>query len=307
MTAHYLAMDTYRDQGRATRCSCTRRRAGSGCCWCSSRRRRARACSATVGTPEKAALAKDAGAAETILYRETDFAEAVKALTDGRGVQAVYDSVGKTTFDQSLDCLAVRGTLALFGQSSGSVPPIDPARLAAKSLFLTRPTLWSYTVTRDELLARARDVFELDRERRPEAAHPPRAAARGRGGRAPDAGSARDGRKAAARALAVAARAAALPPLPPRWPRPPPLRSLRAGPPGPEGPRPPWPAPPSAARRPVRVRPRRVRARHPAGRCPCPAPCPRPPACGAAGAALPRAAASRWPSGISSFSFGRFV
>ena len=158
MTAQYLATDTYRIAA-ATRCSCTRRRAESGCCWCSSRQRRARGCS-RPWAPEKAALAKGAGAAETILYRETDFAAAVKTLTDGRGVQAVYDSVGKTTFDQSLDCLAVRGTLALFGQSSGSVPPVDPARLAAKSLFLTRPTLWSYTVTRDELLARARDVFD---------------------------------------------------------------------------------------------------------------------------------------------------
>ncbi|HET9314195.1 MAG TPA: zinc-binding dehydrogenase, partial [Vicinamibacteria bacterium] len=113
----------------------------------------------TVSTAEKAALAREAGADETIRYTEEDFLEAVKRITGGRGVEVVYDSVGRTTFDRSLDSLAVRGTLALYGQSSGVVPPIDPVRLAVKGVFLTRPTLWQYTATRDELLGRAGDVF----------------------------------------------------------------------------------------------------------------------------------------------------
>ncbi len=159
MTAHYLATDTYRVKAGDT-VLVHAAAGGVGLLLVQLAKAKGARVLATVGTEEKARLAKGAGAAETILYKETDFAEAVKVLTDGRGVQAVYDSVGKTTFDGSLDCLAVRGTLALFGQSSGIVPPIDPARLAAKRLYLTRPTLWSYTVTRDELLARARDVFD---------------------------------------------------------------------------------------------------------------------------------------------------
>jgi NADPH:quinone reductase len=159
MTAHYLALDTYRIKAGDT-VLVHAAAGGVGLLLVQLAKAKGARVIATVGTPEKARLAKDAGAAETILYQEVDFAAAVKTLTDGRGVQAVYDSVGRTTFDGSLECLAVRGTLALFGQSSGTVPPIDAARLAAKSLFLTRPTLWSYTVTRDELLARARDVFE---------------------------------------------------------------------------------------------------------------------------------------------------
>jgi NADPH2:quinone reductase len=159
MTAHYLTTDTYRIKAGDT-VLVHAAAGGVGLLLVQLAKAKGARVVATVGTPEKARLAKDAGAAETILYKETDFASAVKELTGGRGVQVVYDSVGRTTFDGSLDCLAVRGTLALFGQSSGTVPPFDPARLAAKSLYLTRPTLWSYTVTRDELLARARDVFE---------------------------------------------------------------------------------------------------------------------------------------------------
>ncbi|MET0556460.1 MAG: quinone oxidoreductase [Vicinamibacteria bacterium] len=159
MTAHYLATDTYRIQAGDT-VLVHAAAGGVGLLLVQLAKARGARVLATVGTEEKARLAKEAGAAETILYKETDFAAAVKTLTDGRGVQAVYDSVGKTTFDGSLDCLAVRGTLALFGQSSGLVPPLDLARLAPKSLVVTRPTLWNYTVTRDELLARARDVFE---------------------------------------------------------------------------------------------------------------------------------------------------
>jgi NADPH2:quinone reductase len=114
----------------------------------------------TVSTDEKAALSKQAGADEVILYTREDFAEAVRRLTGGRGLHVVYDSVGRDTFDRSLACLAPRGMLVLFGQSSGAVPPLDPQVLSARgSLFLTRPTLAHYTLTRDELLARAGDCF----------------------------------------------------------------------------------------------------------------------------------------------------
>jgi NADPH2:quinone reductase len=114
----------------------------------------------TVSTEAKAKLAKEMGADHLILYTQSDFLAEVKKLTDGRGVNVVYDSVGQTTFDKSLDCLRPRGYLVLFGQSSGPVPPFDPGKLAAKgSLFLTRPSLPHYTLERSELLQRANDVF----------------------------------------------------------------------------------------------------------------------------------------------------
>ncbi len=114
----------------------------------------------TVSTEAKARLARDAGADEVIDYTQADFEAEVKRLTGGRGVQVVYDSVGKTTFDKSLNCLAPRGYLVLFGQASGPVPPVDPQVLNQKgSLFLTRPTLGNYTATPDELNARAGDVL----------------------------------------------------------------------------------------------------------------------------------------------------
>src|SRR5690606_31581662 len=107
----------------------------------------------TVSTPEKAALARAAGADEVILYREQDFDLEVRRLTAGRGVDVVYDSVGKTTVDKSLRALRPRGYLVLFGQSSGAVSPLDPQALSAGgSLFLTRPTLAHYTRDRAELL-----------------------------------------------------------------------------------------------------------------------------------------------------------
>jgi NADPH2:quinone reductase len=114
----------------------------------------------TVSTPEKAALAREAGADEVILYAEKDFEEEVLRLTGGKGVNVVYDSVAKTTFDKSLNCVGVRGVLALFGQSSGPVAAFDPARLAKKAIFLTRPGLGHYVATREELLRRAGDVFD---------------------------------------------------------------------------------------------------------------------------------------------------
>lgn len=116
---------------------------------------------ATVGSDAKAELARQAGAHHVINYSTQDFEQEVKKLTDGRGVHVVYDSVGKDTFDKSLNCLRHRGYLALFGFSSGLVPPFDPAILGIKgSLFLTRPGLNQYIATRDELMTRARDLFK---------------------------------------------------------------------------------------------------------------------------------------------------
>lgn len=115
----------------------------------------------TAGTEAKAALARQAGANDVILYREQDFEAEVQRLTDGRGVDVVYDSVGRDTFDKSLNCLRPRGMLALFGFSSGLVPPFDPGVLGAKgSLFLTRPGLNQYIATREELLTRSRALFD---------------------------------------------------------------------------------------------------------------------------------------------------
>lgn len=115
---------------------------------------------ATVSSDEKAALARAAGADEVIRYDQVDFAAEVRRLTGDEGVPVVYDGVGRTTFDGSLASLRRRGTLALYGAASGPVPPFDPLRLMAGSFFLTRPTLAHFTATRDELLARARDVFD---------------------------------------------------------------------------------------------------------------------------------------------------
>ena len=113
----------------------------------------------TVSTDAKADLAREAGADHVILYTRQDFAEEIKKATNGEGVQAVYDSVGKTTFDQSMTCLAPRGYLVLYGQASGPVPAMDPRVLGNGSLFLTRPGLGDYTATREELEQRAGDVL----------------------------------------------------------------------------------------------------------------------------------------------------
>jgi len=114
----------------------------------------------TVSTPAKAELSREAGASDVILYTQQDFETEVKRLTHGKGVDVVYDSVGKTTFDKSLNCLRPRGLLALFGASSGPVPPFDLIQLNSKgSLFITRPTLWHYIATRAELEWRAGDIL----------------------------------------------------------------------------------------------------------------------------------------------------
>jgi NADPH2:quinone reductase len=116
----------------------------------------------TVGSPAKAELAMANGCDQTILYREVDFAARVRELTDGRGVDVVYDAIGQATFMKSLDCLRPMGMLVSFGQASGPVPPLDLGLLAAKgSLFLTRPSLMTYTAERSALLAHAADLFEV--------------------------------------------------------------------------------------------------------------------------------------------------
>jgi NADPH2:quinone reductase len=115
----------------------------------------------TVSTDEKAALARAAGADEIILYTKEDFAVRVKEITNGRGLPVVYDSVGKTTFEQSLQCLRPRGLMVLFGGSSGAVPPFDLIRLSTMgSLYVTRPTMKDYIATPADLEARAKDVFD---------------------------------------------------------------------------------------------------------------------------------------------------
>ena len=116
----------------------------------------------TVSTEEKAKLARDAGADEVILYTKSDFEAETKRLTGGKGVDVVYDSVGKTTFEKGLNVLRPRGMMVLFGGSGGAVPPFDLIQLSQKgSLFVTRPTLGHYTITRQELVARAEAVFAM--------------------------------------------------------------------------------------------------------------------------------------------------
>ena len=159
MTAHYLAYATYRLAPGDT-CLVHAAAGGLGLLLCQIASRIGARVIGTVSNEEKAALARQAGAHEVILYTRSDFVEDVRRLTGGAGVQVVYDSVGRTTFLKGLDCLARRGMMVLCGQSSGPVEPFDPQLLNAKgSLFLTRPTLGHYTATREELLARAGDVL----------------------------------------------------------------------------------------------------------------------------------------------------
>ena len=116
----------------------------------------------TVGNDEKAALARDHGCEHPIVYSKEDFIERVKDITGGKGVNVVYDSVGKATFMQSLDCLKPQGMMVSFGQASGPIEPLDVGLLSAKgSLFLTRPTLMSYTAERKDLVEHAQDLFDV--------------------------------------------------------------------------------------------------------------------------------------------------
>jgi NADPH:quinone reductase len=160
MTAHYLAHSTYPLKAGDT--ALVHAGAGGvGLLLTQIASRMGARVITTVSTREKAELSREAGAAEVILYTEQDFEAEVKRLTGGKGVDVVYDSVGKTTFDGSLSCLRPRGMLALFGGSSGPVPPFDLIQLSGKgSLFVTRPTLWHYVATRTELEWRAGKVLD---------------------------------------------------------------------------------------------------------------------------------------------------
>jgi NADPH2:quinone reductase len=159
MTAHYLAASTY-PLRQGDRCLIHAAAGGVGLLLVQIAKKRGARVIATVGSDEKAELAREAGADEAIIYTRQDFVQETKRLTDGRGVHVVYDSVGRTTFLPGLDVLVARGTMVLFGQSSGPVAQIDPQILNQKgSLFLTRPTLHHYVASREELLWRARELF----------------------------------------------------------------------------------------------------------------------------------------------------
>jgi NADPH:quinone reductase len=159
MTAHYLTHSTFPIKANDT-CLVHAAAGGAGGLIVQMAKNIGARVFGTVSTAEKAKIARESGADETILYTEQEFDVEARRLTGGRGVDVVYDSVGKTTFEKSLNALRPRGTLALFGQSSGSVPPMDPGILNTKgSLFLTRPSLGHYLLTREELLWRAGEVL----------------------------------------------------------------------------------------------------------------------------------------------------
>jgi NADPH:quinone reductase len=159
LTAHYLCASTYPLQAGET--ALVHAAAGGvGQLLVQLARQRGARVIATVSTEEKGQLAREAGADEVILYTQSDFEQETKRLTGGQGVAVVYDGVGKTTFDQGLNCLQPRGYMVLYGQASGAVPPLDPQLLNSKgSLFLTRPSLGHYMANRDELLERANELF----------------------------------------------------------------------------------------------------------------------------------------------------
>ncbi|HLH20682.1 MAG TPA: quinone oxidoreductase [Bryobacteraceae bacterium] len=159
MTAHYLTHSTWPLQKGET-CLVHAAAGGTGGLIVQMARLREARVIGTVGSEEKARIARECGADEVIRYDEQDFEAEVRRLTGGRGVDVVYDSVGRTTFEKSLGSLRPRGMLVLFGQSSGPVPPFDPTVLNGRgSLFLTRPSLAHYVQTREELLWRATDVL----------------------------------------------------------------------------------------------------------------------------------------------------
>ena len=159
-TAHYLAHSTFPLQKGDT-ALVHAAGGGTGQLLVQIAKRRGARVIGTASTEEKAALAREAGADEVIDYVQNDFESDVKRLTNNAGVDVVYDSVGKDTFDKSLKCLRRRGMMVLFGASSGAVPPMDPQILNARgSLFLTRPTLAHYTADRAELLSRTDDLFQ---------------------------------------------------------------------------------------------------------------------------------------------------
>ncbi|HKT51659.1 MAG TPA: quinone oxidoreductase [Candidatus Angelobacter sp.] len=160
MTAHYLVHSTYalkRDETALIHAAA----GGVGLLLVQMAKNIGARVIGTAGTEEKAKLAKDAGADEVIVYTKQDFEAETKRLTGNKGVDVIYDGVGKATFEQDLNLLRPRGYLVLFGGASGAVPPFDPIKLSQKgSLFLTRPTLMNYTSTREELELRAGDVLQ---------------------------------------------------------------------------------------------------------------------------------------------------
>jgi NADPH2:quinone reductase len=161
MTAHYLSHDTYPlKQGETALVHAAA--GGVGLLLVQMAHNIGARVIATVSTEEKAELARAAGAHDVILYNKADFETETKRLTAGKGVDVVYDSVGKTTFEKGLNILRPRGMMVLFGGSSGAVPPFDPMVLAQKgSLYVTRPTLVAYIATREELVARSSAVFGM--------------------------------------------------------------------------------------------------------------------------------------------------
>jgi NADPH:quinone reductase len=161
MTAHYLCYDTY-PLKRGETALIHAAAGGVGQLLVQMAHQIGARVIATVSTEEKAQLARAAGADEIILYTQTDFEAETKRIMGGKGVEVVYDSVGKTTFEKGLNILRPRGMMVLFGGSSGAVPPFDLITLSLKgSLYVTRPTLVNYTATREELLARSGAVFGM--------------------------------------------------------------------------------------------------------------------------------------------------
>jgi NADPH2:quinone reductase len=159
MTAHYLAYSTYPLTSNDT-CLVHAAAGGVGLLLCQIAKQRGARVIGTVSTEAKAKAARHAGADEVILYTQSDFAAETKRLTDGRGVDVIYDSVGQTTFAKGLDCLRPRGMMVVYGQASGPISPVDTGLLSDKGcLYLTRVNLGTYTATRQELEARAGDIF----------------------------------------------------------------------------------------------------------------------------------------------------
>jgi NADPH2:quinone reductase len=166
LTAHYLACSTYPLKSGDT-CLVHAAAGGVGLLLCQIAKMRGARVIGTVSTEEKSKLARDAGASDVILYTKQDFEAEVKRLTDGKGLQVVYDSVGQTTFDKGFNCLAPRGMMALYGQSSGPIGPFDLGVLNAKgSLFVTRPSLNHHIITRAELLERSNELLGWIRDGR---------------------------------------------------------------------------------------------------------------------------------------------
>ena len=158
MTAHYLACSTYPLKPGDT-CLVHAAAGGVGLLLCQIAKQRGARVIGTVSTEDKAKLAHDAGADDVILYTKQDFVAEVKRITGGKGLEVVYDAVGKDTFDKGFDCLVPRGMMVLYGQSSGPVGPFDLQILNAKgSIFVTRPSLNHHIITREELLARAGEI-----------------------------------------------------------------------------------------------------------------------------------------------------